>query len=54
MQVMPVCRIERRAIGDDRPGSVTRKLSELYQKMLRVCGMRLLCRIEANATGENN
>jgi branched-chain amino acid aminotransferase len=26
MGVMPVCRIERRAIGDDKPGPLTRKL----------------------------
>jgi branched-chain amino acid aminotransferase len=26
MQVMPVCRIERRAIGDDKPGPVTTQL----------------------------
>jgi branched-chain amino acid aminotransferase len=31
MQVMPVCRIERRAIGDDRPGPIMRRLAELYQ-----------------------
>ena len=29
MQVMPVCRIERKAIGDDKPGPVTRRLAEL-------------------------
>ena len=28
MQVMPVCRIERKAIGDDKPGPVTRRLAE--------------------------
>lgn len=27
MQVMPVCRVERRAIGNDRPGETTRRLS---------------------------
>jgi len=32
MQVMPVCRVERRAIGDDRPGKVTQRLTQLYQK----------------------
>jgi branched-chain amino acid aminotransferase len=30
MQVMPVCRIERRAIGDDRPGPISRRLADLY------------------------
>jgi branched-subunit amino acid aminotransferase/4-amino-4-deoxychorismate lyase len=30
MQVMPVCRIERKAIGDDKPGPVTLKLAEMY------------------------
>jgi len=34
MGVMPVCRIERRAIGQDRPGPVTIRLSELYAQML--------------------
>jgi len=28
MQVMPVCRIERKAIGDDRPGPITLRLAE--------------------------
>ena len=32
MQVMPVCRIERKAIGDDRPGPVTKMLSEALQR----------------------
>ena len=27
MEVMPVCRIERQPIGDDKPGPVTRKLA---------------------------
>jgi branched-chain amino acid aminotransferase len=30
MGVMPVCRIERKAIGDDRPGPVTRRLTEAF------------------------
>jgi branched-chain amino acid aminotransferase len=30
MQVMPVCRIERRAIGDDKPGPMTMQLSGDY------------------------
>jgi branched-chain amino acid aminotransferase len=32
MQVMPVCRIERKAIGDEKPGPVTNKLSAAYAK----------------------
>ena len=35
MQVMPVCRIERKAIGDDRPGPVTKKLGEVLQRETR-------------------
>lgn len=31
MGVMPVCRIERHAIGEDRPGHITRRLAELFQ-----------------------
>lgn len=31
MQVMPVCRIERKAIGQDRPGDLTQKLAMLYR-----------------------
>ena len=34
MGVMPVCRIERKPIGDDRPGPVTRRLSEAYAKLV--------------------
>jgi branched-subunit amino acid aminotransferase/4-amino-4-deoxychorismate lyase len=30
MQVMPVCRIERKAIGNDEPGPVTKKLAKKY------------------------
>jgi branched-chain amino acid aminotransferase len=30
MGVMPVCRIEREAIGSDKPGPVTQKLAERY------------------------
>jgi branched-chain amino acid aminotransferase len=30
MQIMPVCRIERSAIGNDKPGPITTKLSQLY------------------------
>ncbi|MCC6423088.1 MAG: aminotransferase class IV [Phycisphaerales bacterium] len=32
MQVLPVCRIERSVIADDRPGPVTRKLAEVYRQ----------------------
>ena len=31
MGVMPVCRIERKAIGEDKPGAVTVRLMALYQ-----------------------
>jgi branched-subunit amino acid aminotransferase/4-amino-4-deoxychorismate lyase len=30
MGVMPVCRIERKAIGRDEPGEVTRRISDAY------------------------
>jgi branched-chain amino acid aminotransferase len=30
MGVMPVCRIERKVIGEDKPGPITRQLSERY------------------------
>ena len=30
MGVMPVCRLERKAVGNDRPGPVTRKLADSY------------------------
>ena len=30
MGIMPVCRIERKPIGDDQPGKVTLKLMEGY------------------------
>jgi branched-subunit amino acid aminotransferase/4-amino-4-deoxychorismate lyase len=30
MQVMPVCRIERHAVGADKPGPVTLRLAEAY------------------------
>lgn len=32
MQIMPVCRIERKAIGPERPGKVTRILTELVRQ----------------------
>jgi branched-chain amino acid aminotransferase len=35
MLVMPVCRIERKAIGDDKPGSITQQLMEAMEKQIR-------------------
>jgi branched-chain amino acid aminotransferase len=34
MGVMPVCRIERKAIGNDRPGPVTRRIAEQYAALV--------------------
>jgi branched-chain amino acid aminotransferase len=34
MQIMPVCRIERRALGDDKPGKVTTRLMNDYHALL--------------------
>jgi branched-subunit amino acid aminotransferase/4-amino-4-deoxychorismate lyase len=34
MQVMPVCRVERKAIGNDRPGEVTMRLAAGYQRLI--------------------
>ena len=34
MQVMPVCRIEREAIGQERPGEITMRLMHAYQQLL--------------------
>jgi branched-chain amino acid aminotransferase len=34
MNVMPVCRIERRAIGSDKPGPITRQLADAVAKMI--------------------
>jgi branched-subunit amino acid aminotransferase/4-amino-4-deoxychorismate lyase len=34
MQVMPVCRIERKAIGGDKPGPVTTRLSALLREQI--------------------
>jgi branched-chain amino acid aminotransferase len=36
MGVMPVCRIERKAIGADKPGPVTLRLSEAYAALVSV------------------
>jgi branched-chain amino acid aminotransferase len=35
MQVMPVVRIEREAVGDEKPGPITKQLSELYIQVVR-------------------
>lgn len=35
MQVMPVCRIERSAVGNDKPGQVTLKLSSAYEEAVK-------------------
>jgi branched-chain amino acid aminotransferase len=34
MEVMPVCRIERKAVANDRPGPMTRLLAERYQRLI--------------------
>lgn len=34
MGVMPVTRIERKAVGDDKPGPVTARLSRAYERMI--------------------
>ena len=34
MGVMPVCRIERKAIGRDEPGPMTRRLAEMYASVV--------------------
>lgn len=36
MQIMPVCRIERQAIFDEKPGPMTRKLSEQLEELIRM------------------
>src|SRR5262249_9675126 len=35
MQIMPVCRIERKAIGDDKPGPITLKLIESLHELIQ-------------------
>lgn len=35
MQVMPVCRVERSVIGNDRPGPITRRLAEWYRDTMQ-------------------
>lgn len=37
MQVMPVCRLERKAVGDDRPGPIAQRLAELYNEERKRC-----------------
>ena len=32
MEVMPVCRVERRPIGSEKPGPITRRLIQLYRE----------------------
>lgn len=34
MEVMPVTRIEQRAIGDEKAGALTRRLAELYRRLV--------------------
>ena len=34
MEVMPVCRIERHPLADDRPGEITRRLMALYKEQV--------------------
>ncbi|HTL29781.1 MAG TPA: aminotransferase class IV [Tepidisphaeraceae bacterium] len=34
MEIMPVCRIERRVIGNDKPGTITKKLVKLLREMI--------------------
>jgi len=41
MELMPVCRIERHAVGQDKPGPVYTKLHEAYRQLVRAeCGSR--------------
>ncbi len=35
MNVLPVCRVERRAIGNDTPGAITLQLADLLQQDIR-------------------
>lgn len=34
MEIMPVTRVERRAIGEEKPGPITRKLAEAYRELV--------------------
>ena len=36
MQVMPVCRIERRVVGEDGPGKITAALAAGYEELVRM------------------
>jgi D-amino acid aminotransferase len=33
LEVMPVCRVERHAVGDEKVGEITRRLHEAYRRM---------------------
>lgn len=33
MRVMPVCRVERKAVANEKPGEITKKLMEAYRKL---------------------
>ncbi len=35
MRIMPVCRIERKSIGDDKPGQITRSVSDGFERLAR-------------------
>ena len=40
MEVMPVCRVEKHAVGNEQPGPMTRRLAELYrQDVAEKCGV---------------
>lgn len=32
MEVMPVCRVEAHAVGDEKPGAITKRLAEAYRE----------------------
>ena len=34
MGIMPVCRVERRAIADDKPGPITTRLSNEFEQLI--------------------
>jgi len=34
MGIMPIARVERKAIGLDKPGAITRRLAEIYERQL--------------------
>ncbi len=35
MEIVPVCRVERKAVGDERVGAVTKRLADAYQVLVR-------------------